>query len=288
MKNRSSSPPCCIAPLVARLILAVLLPCLSSCGKSSKSAKPLGTTEAQVIESKPEIPSGERFAVLKGFEAFTDRSAVVELVETEKHLRAGAGDSEREKVFKPLRQRQLADGRRVEFTRDRVVRLVKAEAALGDFCQVFAEDAPKNAKPDLWVSRRFMVDANDVVGSRVLTGFWIFRGKEGTEIGGHYVTALQDVIAAVYEGEISEDLAKQCVFMPDAQGGEVDTLLDEFVIYREHHPSAQRLIQFAMGRNGSNDPLRSAPVRYTGREQFTTKNGTVRMIPVVATVKGIK
>lgn len=52
-----------------------------------------------------------------------------------------------------------------------VVRLVKAEAALGDFCQVFAEDAPKNTKPDLWVSRRFMVDVNDVdVGKKKENG----------------------------------------------------------------------------------------------------------------------
>lgn len=273
----------------APFLLAGILCVFAALQLFAKKNTPSPELEAKQIQhERREIASGPRFAILKGFEAFTDPKAVAEFLEAANQLPNGASDDEQVKVFRPLRLRQLAEGRRIEFSKNHVVRFIEDAPGLDGFCRVIAENPPKNKDAQLWVEKSLLRDENDLYASRALTGFWIFRGKEGLELGGQYVTNLKDLLAAIYAGEIDDDMASQCVFMPEAQGGEAEAVLGQFVIYQEHHPDGGRLMDFAMNRSGNDDPLFSGPVRYVGREGFTTRNGTVRMIPVFKSEPNVK
>lgn len=275
------------AEIPPKVVVTAILVCAVPLAIWSLSDGESKASAAQVSDM-PVTPlhDGPRYVISKDAEAFTDRSAVIEVLDAEKRLPSNPSDEQRLSVFKPMRQRHLAEGRRFDFQNDSIVRFIKNENDLANYCLVQEE----NTRRTLWVQKLFLSDASDLLASRALTGYTVFRGEEGMDIGGKYVMRLHDVIASIYDGEMTDEDASKCVFMPEAQSGEVETILDNYVIYWMAHPRDHyRKIHFAMEKHGEDvDPRRGGPIRYIRRDTFSTRNGTLRLVPILKIERGIK
>jgi hypothetical protein len=102
------------------------------------------------------------------------------------------------------------------------------------------------------------------------------------------VRELLDLVAGVYEGKISEKSAAKCVFMPNVQSGDIQNVVGTYVIYSAFYTSSQPLIFAVPKMKGKKDPLRSAPLRFVGREDFTNDRGLVFSVPVMAPAEGLE
>ena len=282
MKNRGIPLP---SKTVQARVLAVL--CALVAIWLAKALLIGGSNEAKAAPSNDsDIPDGPRFAVLSGSSAFTDRSALSEYLDAQGPL--PEGEEFARSLSEPIDPRLSAAGKQIKFTRNTVVSLVANDAKFTGYCEIAAVNR-QGESARLWINRDFLLDETDFDGGRVLTGFWIFRSDEmPMEVGGVEIDNLEDVISAIYSGELSDEVASRCVFMPNLQCGIADQKTGDYVIYRESDPQGGADLQFAVKEGASGETLYSSPVRYVGREEFTTRNGTIRRIPVVAPERRVK
>lgn len=254
----------------------------------------IGTKQMQTAQSSAEIPDDARFGVPKGAPVFTDRKGVLELNE----IKNRPDSPEKKSAYAELDVRQKADGLLVTLSADCVVRILQRDEQLG-FYQVEAEKVQEPNPQRFWVHKSILEDAKSLTGSRIITGYRIFRGKEGMSLNEDVdVLTLLDLVVALYDGRVTEEQASECIFMPAAQrtkfdDSEVESVLDDYIIYVANYDGSYnrpgvRGVHFAMPRSDGNDPLGSGPVRIIGRKEFTTRDGTVMSIPVVEIQKGIK
>jgi hypothetical protein len=110
-------------------------------------------------------------------------------------------------------------------------------------------------------------------------------GEVTIEVGDNYVNFLEDLVGGLYKGTIPEDFALNCVVMPDAQTGDLVVALSGITIYHLRAGVSEPLWEFGVKSATKNDdPLHSAPIRYTGRQTFRTQNGLVKSVPVFEVV----
>jgi hypothetical protein len=246
---------------------------ISSGNAKSASSRPMHS-EAR------KLPDGPRLAVLKGSHGFSDRAAAVEYSTGYDRIMSLNG-KEFDKALNALNARFRQNNRIFAFSRNCVVRLSKS-APIGKLHEGFVEDAEDNEASAIWVEEKYLMDTTSVLGSRILTGLYVFDGSESVEVDGVTISTLEEVLSALAEGQLSSEKAASCVLMPEAQGMvRIEAELKEHVIFE------RAKFQFAMRRE-KGGPLEGKPIRYVGHEAFTTKSGLVREIPVFESMPNIK
>lgn len=267
-----------------------MLIALAGCKKTTSIGR-VDSTNATAPDKVEQPPVNQtRYAIEKGSGGFTERAAVVELIEVQRKT-----DSGDDTALKSLRLKQKGEGRRIDFDRDYVVRISKEDKELPDHCEVIAENPQGLKNPRFWVSRSILNGVNTFSGSRIITGYTIFRGGRALALTDEDVVigSLADLLVALNEGSISEEKAGSYVFMPKALRRQddifdVEAIVGNYVVYTLDGPTRPN-VTFAMARiNGSKNPIKLGPVRIVGRKLFSTASGNVFNVPVVGLQEGIE
>jgi hypothetical protein len=147
-----------------------------------------------------------------------------------------------------------------------------------------------------WASKRFV---------RQSELQFVFNGSNRTRIGRVYVENASDMLTGIVDGAINADEAKHYAFTEAVVSASVVAVLDNYLIY-EARVSPRTTTEFALRRNrtieaarngiseseldsrndlfNGYDPLLGGPVVFCGREQFTTRSGFVKNLPVLEIV----
>jgi hypothetical protein len=141
------------------------------------------------------LPESGRYGIQQGSYGFTDREGVLELTAIDQKF---VTEEERKRARRELRLQREKEERRIDFSRDYVVRIVKEEPELNGMCEVIAEDGRGLKNPRFWVHKSVLQTSDSLFGSKIVTGYMVFKGNEGTEVGGADVSDLLDLLVAVY------------------------------------------------------------------------------------------
>lgn len=189
--------------------------------------------------------------------------------------------------YAPVRVRQQAAGKRLDFTQNYIVREDTSEPAVADYHKVISETPLPGGIKSFWVHKSILNGGDSFTGSKLLLGYYIFRGGDGLFVNNQVpILDLGDVVDALYEGKLSAKAAKNCVFTPSAQQADFKKRTGDYSLYAVRTASWSPERYFAMPRHGKQ--LGQVSVRYSGSEEFTGGDGAVFSIPVFVPEPAVK
>jgi len=174
---------------------------------------------------------------------------------------------------------------------------------------------PPGLKPDsFWVRKAELLSTNTLYAKRAARQAFkrsrgdfkaILNGVDEITVRGIPVLNLSDIIYGIYSGKISNREASKYLFQMEAVDAELKSVVGKYLIYEvsidsDHH------YQIAMARDpdweseqtdvedayeqlkespgGSDDPIRQGLIAVVGEQSFTTDEGFVKVLPVVANI----
>lgn len=147
-----------------------------------------------------------------------------------------------------------------------------------------------------WASKRFVSQS----GLKL-----VFTGSNYAHVDGVYVKNASDMLTGIFEGKISVAEAKRYAFTEANVSAGLETVLKDYLIFATRVASRERA-EFALRRNrtieaarnniseseldsrddifNGYDPLLGGPIVVSGEEEFTTRGGFVKRLPVLEIV----